>query len=365
MSAMYRVKDVWYLRIIIRTADKRKVIKRVSTGFTDESAARKVAGELEQKGRKEFDAQDSNNPPITLQAAITSFEISRKNKSHSTITTYRNILKKAVGNYKDSVFSFDPNTYLHEITSRDLAEYAEARSLEGLMPRSVALELKILIALHNHAKSLDYRINPNLVAKPPRPQAKTRTFTDADILAIIQKTTEIDPRASDLFIFLLETGCRISEVIEAQQEDFDLQSEVFTVHRRKTSSKTVLALSPQAHVILSKYISKAEPFRGFTPAIKVLRKIISEVCNTADRKRLIDRDGRATIHTTRHTYATRAVKAGNDLHTVSTILGHTMATMTVKYAHLTSLEASRRVLQNEAQSKHSKLLDKQSPSQIH
>ncbi len=353
MASLYQVGETFYIRFTIRTKDNRKVIKRVSTGYTDESAARKVMGEVEQRVRKEFDAQDSDHPPITLEKAIEIFEKSRKDMSKATVNAYSNICKKMIGKHNPDNFGYVPycldgNTFLHEISNKDLVEYSNARFEEKLKPRSVALELKIIIAIHNYAKKQDYRINPNLTAEYTQPKAKTRIFTIREELAIIEKGNALDTRITDLFVFLMETGCRINEALKIQQGDWDEDDNALTLRRSKTDSQTVLALSDKAQEILGKYADKAEPFGGFGRVMIRLRDIISEVCNGPEKRALIERDGRATIHTTRHTYTTRAVKAGNDLHTVGLVLGHTMSTMTAKYAHLGTHDASKSMLRKKA-----------------
>lgn len=75
-----------------------------------------------------------------------------------------------------------------------------------------------------------------------------------------------------------------------------------------------------------------KPFEAMSRAIKLLRRVVDEVCN-ADEV-LNSQRGRATIHSLRDTYASRLVQRNLSLHKVAKLLGHTTPTMTRKYAHL-------------------------------
>lgn len=357
MSSIYERNGVWYVRVAFKKPDGTREILRKSTGYQDKKTAENRREVIARQMIEEAKGAASGIPPIKLSDAIQRFLSSRRDKSRATITTYRNIAKKVTGDIEAKLFAIDPDTYLHQIKTRDLEEYAAHRNREGLKPASIALELKFIFAVHNHAKKLEFQVNPNLVVSPPRPKAKTRTFTDAEIRSILEQARALDPRMADLFIMLMETGCRVSEIIRSQAGDYDTDNRRLTVYRSKTDSRTDLYLSDDALSIFAKYHDKDEPFSGFTNTVRDLRKIINAVCNTPAKSNLTARDGRATLHTTRHTFATRAARAGHDLHALAKVLGHTTPTMTAKYSHLSSLDSSRAITEKKAQTEHSKLYD--------
>jgi hypothetical protein len=55
-----------------------------------------------------------------------------------------------------------------------------------------------------------------------------------------------------------------------------------------------------------------------------------------------DKGGKVTIHTLRHTFASRLVQAGVSLAKVSKLLGHSSVTTTEIYAHLAPNEVSEK-----------------------
>lgn len=348
MSSLMNRNGIWYVWVSVDLPDGTKKIIRKSTGCTDKALAEKKQENLVISMVEKAKGDAVGIPPISLSSAIDLYLDFCRDKSLSTRTTYRNIAKKIVGNVKANVFSLDPDRFIHLIRTRDLDEYAAKRSSEGLKPASIALELKFICAVNNHARRLEYQVNHNLSFSVPRPKSKKRTFTDHEIRSVIMQANASDPRMSDLFVMLLETGCRVSEILRSQVGDYDISRRVFTVHRPKTNSQSALYITDKMLDILKKHELKAEPFSHFRTVVDRLRKVINEVCNTPAKSNLIARDGRATLHTTRHTYATRAAEAGIDLHALAQVLGHTSSTMSAKYAHIQSIGVSRSIAAHNA-----------------
>jgi site-specific recombinase XerD len=58
-----------------------------------------------------------------------------------------------------------------------------------------------------------------------------------------------------------------------------------------------------------------------------------------------EKGGKVTIHTFRHTFASRLVQAGVSLAKVSKLLGHSSVTTTEIYAHLTLNEVSEEAVE--------------------
>ncbi|MFN3486936.1 MAG: tyrosine-type recombinase/integrase, partial [Planctomycetota bacterium] len=76
--------------------------------------------------------------------------------------------------------------------------------------------------------------------------------------------------------------------------------------------------------------------RGY--AVDGIRSCIEEV--GLNKPELVERYGKVTVHTFRHTFASRLVQAGVPLYHVQALLGHTSPQMTQRYAHLRVDKAS-------------------------
>jgi integrase len=83
------------------------------------------------------------------------------------------------------------------------------------------------------------------------------------------------------------------------------------------------------------------PFEGMSRAIRILRKIISETCNTDPQ--IIEDWGRATVHSLRDTFVTRMFLRGFGKDDIASWVGHTSKKMIQKYEHLTGLKRLKRL----------------------
>jgi site-specific recombinase XerD len=63
-----------------------------------------------------------------------------------------------------------------------------------------------------------------------------------------------------------------------------------------------------------------------------------------DRDVVKEKGGKVTLHTLRHTFASKLVKAGISLYEVAVLLGHSDPKTTQRYAHLAPSHASRRAV---------------------
>jgi site-specific recombinase XerD len=79
--------------------------------------------------------------------------------------------------------------------------------------------------------------------------------------------------------------------------------------------------------------------RGYTP--QSIKKAIDRA-GLNDPDVVKNKGGKITIHTLRHTFASRLVQAGVSLAKVSKLLGHSSVTTTEIYAHLAPNEVSEK-----------------------
>ena len=81
--------------------------------------------------------------------------------------------------------------------------------------------------------------------------------------------------------------------------------------------------------------------RGY--AASALRKAIGRA-GLNDPAVVKEKGGKVTLHTLRHTFASKLVKAGISLYEVAVLLGHSDPKTTQRYAHLAPSHASRRAV---------------------
>ncbi|MBP6952376.1 MAG: tyrosine-type recombinase/integrase [Alphaproteobacteria bacterium] len=139
-----------------------------------------------------------------------------------------------------------------------------------------------------------------------------------------------------IFKFLLLTGARKGEVLQATWDQFDLEKGVWTKpsHLTKQKKKEHLPLSEKAINILQilKQLNTQNspylfPGRIKGEPIKEIKTFWTKVLKEANLEGV-------RVHDLRHTHASHLVSSGLSLSIVGKLLGHTQASTTQRYAHL-------------------------------
>ncbi len=153
-----------------------------------------------------------------------------------------------------------------------------------------------------------------------------------------------------LFCMVLsETGCRVSELLQLRWEDVDTERRVLNIrHATKSGLSRLVPLTERALGALPE--KRRDPLGKVDPLVfsHLSQSQLNHVFRRAKRLAKLD-DPDITPHTLRHTFATRLVKVGCPLATVSRLLGHQSITTTMRYAHhsFEDVDHARRLLEGE------------------
>jgi len=170
---------------------------------------------------------------------------------------------------------------------------------------------------------------------------KQRFLSEAEIALILkhaQRTTH--PHIYNVIRLLLLTGARKGEARLARWCDIDKNKRVWTVPRSKSGRSRRIILNTAAMAVLDDCIENAERLglgadglayvftnpRTYTAyhSFYAAWHLIREAAGLPDVR----------IHDLRHTYASLLINKGVSLYEVQTLLGHSSAQMTQRYAHL-------------------------------
>jgi integrase len=145
---------------------------------------------------------------------------------------------------------------------------------------------------------------------------------------------------SYVFKFLILTGARKGEVLQATWDQFDLENGVWTKpsHLTKQKKRERLPLSRKAIDVLQSVEKLFPPdfHSGFLyvfpgriqgKPLKEIKTIWKTIAKEAKLEKV-------RIHDLRHTHASHLVSKGLSLSIVGKLLGHTQASTTQRYAHL-------------------------------
>lgn len=233
------------------------------------------------------------------------------------------------------------------------SEHGNLRTKEALSPNTIYLICSIL----HHALNLAYTlklINSDLFSLVYRPKIKQKEITAFTIEE--QKCLEgycLMSNKTNYFgiILCLYTGIRIGELLALSWDDIDFDNHL--LHIRHTLS----TYSKDNH--MERYLEEPKTMKSkriiplslalINHLKKIKKQSTSRYIITTKKNRLVDvRSYQRTyerilkkcqikyknFHCLRHTFATRALELGVDVKTLSELLGHSNATITLnRYAH--------------------------------
>lgn len=214
--------------------------------------------------------------------------------------------------------------------------------------------LKIIRRLINSAISVDiipFEKNPFLRYKLKWENVPKEFLTEDELSALekleLQKNSKKDHHRN-MYLFAANTGgLRISDILQLRWKNFDGQN--LTVKTQKTGSIVSIKLPNKSIELLDNYVceeSKPEDF--IFPILKndidytdkgVLFKAISSATaytNTdlRDFEKSLEFTKHINFHTSRHTWATRALRKGMRIEYVSKLMGHGSIKVTQGYAKI-------------------------------
>jgi integrase/recombinase XerD len=144
---------------------------------------------------------------------------------------------------------------------------------------------------------------------------------------------------------LLDTGCRVQELLDARVQDFDMDDLLVTVVGKGDKQRRI-PFSIDLRRILFRYLQQRERFG--VPAREPFmfpahnggawdqRNALRSFYDLQRRLKL----PRVGFHRLRHTFATEYLRRGGDVVRLSRTLGHTQITTTMRYLHLVTDDLS-------------------------
>ncbi|MDB5302107.1 MAG: Tyrosine recombinase XerC [Phycisphaerales bacterium] len=143
---------------------------------------------------------------------------------------------------------------------------------------------------------------------------------------------------------LYSSGIRVSELVELETQDLDLQEGVLRV-RGKGRKDRLTPIGSQAIKALQRYfeLRALEPRCQGAHAARVFLNKHGESLSTRSVRRKLDKylvqaglDPGISPHTLRHSFATHLLNNGADLRSVQELLGHQSLSTTQIYTHLST-----------------------------
>ena len=152
------------------------------------------------------------------------------------------------------------------------------------------------------------------------------------------------PDVADLFECLLDTGCRLSELLDLTYNDINFEANLISIWLNKGDRPRSIPMTARVQAIL-KARQKINAIRPFD-----IKPYQAENAWRWVRKQMgLENDREYVLHAARHTCGSRLVNADVNLYVVKEYLGHSTIQVTEKYAHLApaKLAHAASVLENQ------------------
>ncbi len=145
-------------------------------------------------------------------------------------------------------------------------------------------------------------------------------------------------------VFMLDTGCRLSELLKIRWKHVRNGRVIF--ESRKAGDSHSVKLTQRAQDAIDELLDNDHWLKRVRGADKNAAR-----CRTAQNwmthSFALVRDAAGlndvSLHSLRHTCASRLVQGGADLYEVKAILGHSSITVTERYAHLAPNQSDRAI----------------------
>ena len=167
------------------------------------------------------------------------------------------------------------------------------------------------------------------------PEQKRHRYLPRTQVAKLVKALAGHPErdSADALLFMLLTGCRRGEALNAQWSQIDLHQRIWTKPSAETKQRREHRVPISTAVVELLYRRRAEPVGAYifpgrlgAPLCDV-RRTWQSVCKQTGI-------GNVRIHDLRHTFASLVASSGQSLLVVGELLGHTTAQTTKRYAGL-------------------------------
>ncbi len=137
------------------------------------------------------------------------------------------------------------------------------------------------------------------------------------------------PEVADLVEVLVDTGCRLSEVLDLRYDDINFETNLISIWINKASKPRSIPMTRRVGTIL-----QARKTTGASKPFTVNRDQAENAWTWVRKTMGLSGDKEFVMHALRHTTATRLIDKGIDLYTVKEWLGHSTIQVTERYAHL-------------------------------
>lgn len=285
-----------------------------------------------------------NSNQIEVDAYLNYIQHIRRLSDH-TIISYQHDLKRY------SEFLAERDIHIYSVTAMDARRFLANLIHEGKIKNPTMNRiLSTLRGFYRYALQKNRcSVNPfSRIEGSPRYRRLPNVLSQAEVKRILEFPiiSFMELRNSVMFHLFYATGCRLSELLDANIEDLDLQQERMLV-RGKGNKQRYVFIDPSTRILVQRYLNERTQFlEQFSTAEgkhthalllgkRGKRLSPSSVHSIFERYRLkLGLHSRLTPHMLRHSFATHLLDNDSGIRIVQQLLGHASISTTQIYTHV-------------------------------
>lgn len=316
-NAKYQQGEEMYLA---NASIRKRKDNRWEIRYYENNKQLSIYGKTQKQAILKYKERDTKQLPkaiITLKEWITTWLNKYKIPylSENTIKILNNSINKHIIPYFD-------NTPLTKLSSKNIMEFLEGMKNTPRQQDITYLHLKECLTKAVKEKLLKENPFDNIEYKKHKSKQGT-ALSRAEQNKLVKYLHKTNHKMKSLILFYLYTGARRNEALDLRQADIDRENNIITIRGTKTSSsfRTIQSNSK----VVSLIPTEETPF-DFKPdyVSRQIQGIYTEL-GIKDK----------TVHSLRHTFATRCLENGIDMKVVQKWLGHSSIKMTADtYSHI-------------------------------
>jgi len=255
-------------------------------------------------------------------------------KTKKTIEWYKYLLSDFFNWFKGNI---------EDLTKEDLYRYFSNLQERGYRPISIDTVWRGLKAFLRYCLKegcLFYDVTKEVrLKKPPKQYPHILTEEQVErLLKAIDKTTPQETRNYAIILTFLDTGIRLSELVNARIKDLDLTHKSLRV-RGKGEKDRIVFFGRKLRNTLIEYLEKRkrlapeDPLFCYSNGLPMKQRHVQTILKRIAKKAGLE-GVRVSPHTLRHTFATFFIKNGGDVFSLQQLLGHSSITTCMVYVHM-------------------------------
>ncbi len=242
---------------------------------------------------------------------------------------------------------------LEEIDKHAVRDYLSHLMAQGFAKASIARKLSAIRSFYRYLlREKIMSTSPLATTSSPKLDKRLPSFLTQEEVKQLLETPDLSTpqgqRDRALMELLYASGLRVSELVNINLEQVNLDSQEIRVWGKGAKERVVLMGRPAAQALRT-YLSQGRPkLMGKKQTSALFLNRYGERVTKRRVQRILEKytnlagiDKRVHPHMLRHTFATHLLDGGADLRVVQELLGHANLSSTQIYTHVTQSHAKK------------------------